>query len=93
MTQVIARMYQFPSVYQRSVRWALILQVLSVLLAFMMLGTVDTGLFALQFFGLSSVFWVLVGILMFKRRQPSLVERVFVASGPMLIFWTMFFVG
>jgi hypothetical protein len=83
-------MYQFPSVYQRSVRWALILQVISVLLAFMVL---DTGLFALQFFGLSIAFWVLVGILMFKRTHPSLVERVFVASGPMLIFWTMFFVG
>jgi hypothetical protein len=87
---VIARMYQFPSVYQRSVRWALILQVISVLLAFMVL---DTGLFALQFFGLSIAFWVLVGILMFKRTHPSLAERIFVASGPMLIFWTMFFVG
>ena len=66
------------------------MQFISVLLAFMVL---DTGLFALQFFGLSIAFWVVVGILMLKRTHPSLVERVFVASGPMLIFWTMFFVG
>ena len=83
-------MYQFPSVYQRSVRWGLILQVISGLLAFMIL---DLGEFALRFFGLSIAFWLLVGVLMFKRRHPSLIERVFVASGPMLIFWIMFFVG
>ena len=83
-------MVTFAPVYQRSVRSALVCQVISVLLAFMVL---DTGVFALQFLGLSLAFWVVAGIFMFMRRHPSVVERAFLASGPILIFLTRFFVG
>ena len=83
-------MHQLPRIYQRSLRWALICQVATGLLAFMVL---DTGLFALQFLGLSLAFWAVACILMFRRRHPSVAERMFIGSGPMLIFWIMFFVG
>jgi hypothetical protein len=83
-------MLTFPPVYQRSVRLALICQVISLLLVFMVL---DLGEFALRFLCLSLAFWVLAGILMALRRHPNMFERAFIASGPMLIFFTMFFVG
>ena len=83
-------MLTFAPVYHRSVGWALICQVISVVLAFMVL---DLGEFALRFLCLSLAFWLLAAILMVMRRHPSMVERAFVASGPMLIFWTMFFIG
>ena len=53
----------------------------------------DTGVFAVQFLALSLAFWVFAGILMFVREHPSILERLIIASGPMLIFWFMFFVG
>jgi hypothetical protein len=83
-------MYQFPPTYQRPLRYALICQVISVLLAFTIL---DTGLFAFQFLCFSVIFWILAGVLMLMRRHPSIVERLFIGSGPLLIFWTMFLVG
>ena len=81
--------YQFPPIYRRSIRWALICQFCGVMLAAFIL---DTGIFALQFFCLSLIFWVFVGVLMFTRRRPTVVERLFIATGPMLIFWTRFFI-
>ena len=83
-------MYQFSPTYQRALRCALICQVISALLAFTIL---DSGLFAFQFLCFSVIFWVLAGILMRMRRHPSIVERLFVGSGPLLIFWTMFLAG
>ena len=84
------RMRSFPPVYQRSIEAALICQVLCVLLALMIL---DTGVFAVQYLVLSLAFWVLAGIFMFVRGDPSMIERMIIAGGPMLIFWFMFFVG
>ena len=83
-------MLVFPPVYQRAVRSALICQVLSVLLSFMIL---DLGEFAVQFLGFSVAFWLLAGVLMWRRRHPSLIERLILGSGPMLIFCIMLFIG
>ena len=84
-------MIAFPSVYQRSVRFALFSQVITGLIAILMV--LDTGQFAVRFLGLSLAFWICAGIFMFKRQRPSIIERLFVASGPILIFGIMIFVG
>ncbi len=83
-------MLRFPPAYDRSVRWALVCQVIGYLLACLML---DLGEFLVRFLFLSLGFWVLLGIFMCLRRHPTIVERACVGSGPMLIFWTAAFVG
>ena len=87
---IAMRVCRFPDVYQRSVRWAFICQVVGFVLTGMIL---DTGIFALQFLVLSLVFWVLVGIVMFARHHPTLVERALIGSGPALIFLIGFCIG
>jgi len=80
----------FPPDYHRPLRWALAFQVIGFVLAALVL---DFGFFAFRFLCFSLAFWVLVGIFAFMRRHPTLVERIAIGGGPMLIFWTMFFVG
>lgn len=80
----------FPPEFHRPLRWALVCQVIGFVLAALVL---DSGFFAFRFLCLSLAFWVLVGIFAFVRRRPSIVERVAIGGGPMLIFWTMFFIG
>lgn len=80
----------FPAVYRRSLRWALISQVVGALLAFMVL---DFGSFAFRFLCFSLGFWLAAGILMLLRRQPSTFEGAIVSSGPMVLFCIMFLLG
>ena len=76
--------------YGRSVRSALICQVICVLLA---LTILDLGEFAVRFLLLSLFFWVAAFVFMYRRRHPTLIERLIVGAGPMIIFWTMFLLG
>ncbi len=83
-------MPRLPPEYHRALRSAVVCQVIGFMLACLVL---DLGFFAFRFLCLSLAFWVLVGIFAFLRRRPSIIERIAIGSGPMLIFWTMFFIG
>jgi hypothetical protein len=70
-------------------RSALIFQVLGfVLTGFVM----DTGWFAFMYVVASMILWAIVGILMFARQRPTMLERLLIGSGPILLFVFMFFV-
>lgn len=76
--------------FHRSLRCALIGQVIGIILAAMIL---DTGLFAFRLLCISLVFWILTAVFARIRHRPSILERVAIGGGPMFIFWIMFFVG
>jgi hypothetical protein len=80
----------FPPEYHRALRAAVVCQVIGFILAALVL---DFGFFAFRFLCLSLAFWMFVGIFAFVRRRPSIIERIAIGGGPMLIFWTMFFIG
>jgi len=82
------RDYVFPTIYQRSLCSALIFQVLCfVLTGFVM----DTGGFAFVYVVSSAVVWALIGILMFVRQRPTILERLLIGLGPILLFCYMLF--
>lgn len=82
------REYRFPSIYQRSLRSALIFQVLGIVLTGFVM---DTGWFAFVYVVGSAVLWALVGILVFARQRPTKLERLLIGFGPILLFSFMFF--
>jgi len=75
--------------YHRALLSAVVCQVVGLILAGLVL---DFGFFAFRYLCFSLAFWVLVGVFALVRRRPSIVERIAIGGGPMLIFWTMFFI-
>ena len=85
-------MYRFSSAYQRAWRWALVCQFAGVLLTFLFVAG-DFGRFAFRFLCLSLVFWILASVLMIARQQPTILERIFIGSGPIVVYLIMIIFG
>jgi hypothetical protein len=80
--------FQIQPAYHRAFRWAFRLQILSIVLASLVL---DFGIFAFHYFCVALVFWVTAGVLAVTYAQPPKILRVFLGIAPQLIFWLMFF--